>query len=124
MANEIEAAYLFALMILANVQSIENNNIRHTLSIIILILTYGFGGIFFTVKAIRFFPKFVRKRREQLKLQSVRRQSPIGQDNMAHQSENSSASVVVNPQNENSIASVVENPSTHDTAKLVPSGCS
>jgi len=64
-ANEIEAVYLFALMILANVQAIENINTRHTLSIIILMLTYGFGGIFFAVKAIRFFRIFMRKKRNQ-----------------------------------------------------------
>ena len=64
MANEIEAVYLFALMILANVQSIESSNTRHTLSIIILIPTYGFGGVFFSVKAIRFFRMFHLKRQK------------------------------------------------------------
>ena len=111
MANEIEAAYLFALLILANVQSIENNNIRHTLSIIILILTYGFGGMFFIVKAIRFFPEFFRKRREELQNQGARTQNSVGQDNMAHQNENDSASVVGNP-------------SAHATAQLINHGCS
>ena len=62
-ANEIEAVYLFALMMLANVQSIESDNIRHTVSILVLLLTYVFGVLFFFVKAVRFFRQFIQKKR-------------------------------------------------------------
>ena len=62
-ANEIEAVYLFALMMLANVQSIESDNIRHTVSILVLLLTYVFGVVFFFVKAVRFFRQFIQKKR-------------------------------------------------------------
>ena len=65
-ANEIEAVYLFALMVLANVQSMENDNIRHTVSVIILTLTYGFGGMFFIIKSVRFFRTYRNKQQRRL----------------------------------------------------------
>ena len=64
-ANEIEAVYLFALVILANVQSIEGSSTRHTISVVIIILTYGFAAVFFLLKAIRFFRMFFLKRRNE-----------------------------------------------------------
>ena len=71
MANEIEAVYLFALVIVAKVQFIKSNITRHILSIIILMPTYGFGATSFVVKAIRFFRIFylkLRMKKETMKM--------------------------------------------------------
>ena len=62
MANRIEAVYLLALVLLANVQSIKDELSRSAVSIVILGLTYTFGLFYFIKKAVDFLRKWCKKR--------------------------------------------------------------
>ena len=62
-ANKIETVLLLSLVILANTQSLENDNTRHAVSIFILVVTYTFAVLFSAYKAARFFRKWYEKRK-------------------------------------------------------------
>ena len=63
-ANRIEAVYLLALVLLANVQSIEDELSRSAVSVVIIILTYTFGLFYFIKKAVHFLRRWNVKRKE------------------------------------------------------------
>ncbi len=70
-ANRIESLYLLALVVLANIQSLQNQSYRHGVSVVILIVTYSFALLLFLYKALRFLRKWNRKRRQRAQEQQM-----------------------------------------------------
>ena len=57
LANGMEAMYLFSFVMLANIQRISDKQIRQAISVVILMLTYGFALVFFISKLVQGFTK-------------------------------------------------------------------